>query len=74
MTCRCTSPAASTTNAYLAAGLIDELRLQISPVVLGGGLRLFDGVGRVELETVSIRPVSLTTHVHYRVRRDPAPG
>ena len=64
----------STTNAYLAAGLIDELRLQISPVVLGGGLRLFDGVGRVELETVSIRPVSLTTHVHYRVRRDPAPG
>lgn len=58
----------STTNAYLAAGLIDELRLQIAPTVLGDGLRLFDGVGRLDLEPLSIRPVSLTTHVHYRVR------
>ncbi len=59
----------STTNAYLAAGLVDELRLQITPTVLGHGLRLFDGVDRLDLETISIRPVSLATHVHYRVRR-----
>ena len=58
-----------TTNQYLAAGLVDELRLQIAPVILGEGERLFDGVPLIELETISVRPVSLATHVHYRVIR-----
>lgn len=58
----------STTNAYLAAGLVDELALQISPVVLGDGLRLFDGVGRLDLEAIAVRGASLATHVRYRVR------
>src|SRR5688572_6777190 len=35
---------ASTINQYLAAGLIDELRLHIAPFTLGAGTRLFDGV------------------------------
>jgi hypothetical protein len=48
---------------------VDELRLQISPVILGEGERLFDGVPLFELETISVRPVSLATHVHYRVIR-----
>lgn len=34
-----------TTNQYLAAGLIDELRLHVAPFVAGGGERLFVGVG-----------------------------
>jgi dihydrofolate reductase len=59
----------STANQYLAAGLVDELRLQISPIIAGAGERLFEGVGPLELETISARPVSLTTHVHYRVKR-----
>ncbi|MET0910389.1 MAG: dihydrofolate reductase family protein [Ilumatobacteraceae bacterium] len=59
----------TTANQYLAAGLVDELRLQIAPVVLGRGERLFDGVPFVELEQLSARPVSLATHVHYRVLR-----
>ena len=33
----------STLNAYLAAGLVDELRLHIAPFTLGEGLRVFDG-------------------------------
>ncbi|WP_349428341.1 dihydrofolate reductase family protein [Microbacterium sp. LWS13-1.2] len=57
----------STTNAYLAAGLIDELALQISPSIVGGGLRLFDGVGPLRLEQISGRQASLVTHVRYRV-------
>jgi dihydrofolate reductase len=57
----------STTNAYLAAGLIDELALQISPSVVGGGLRLFDGVGPLRLEQIGGRSTSLVTHVRYRV-------
>jgi dihydrofolate reductase len=59
----------ATTNAFLAAGLVDELMLQISPIVVGEGLRLFDGVGRIDLEQVSSRAASLVTHVRYRVRR-----
>jgi dihydrofolate reductase len=36
---------ASTVRQYLRAGLIDELHLAIAPVLLGGGERLFEGVG-----------------------------
>ncbi|WP_245650340.1 dihydrofolate reductase family protein [Millisia brevis] len=61
----------TTVNAYLAAGAIDELRLQIAPVALGVGVRLFDGLPPIELEQLDVRPTSLTTHVHYRVRRTP---
>ena len=63
----------STTNAYLAAGLVDELALQISPSIVGGGLRLFDGVGHFGLEQISARQTSLVTHVRYRVVR-PGPA
>ena len=28
---------------YLAAGLVDEMQLHVAPVLLGGGVRLFDG-------------------------------
>jgi dihydrofolate reductase len=57
----------TTTNAYLAAGLVDELALQISPSIVGGGLRLFDGVGPLRLEQIAGRRTSLVTHVCYRV-------
>ncbi|MFC7882627.1 dihydrofolate reductase family protein [Streptomyces sp. NPDC057376] len=59
---------ATTVNQYLAAGLIDELRLHIAPVALGAGTRLFDGVPPLRLEQVSSRSASLVTHVTYRVR------
>ncbi|HZN12642.1 MAG TPA: dihydrofolate reductase family protein [Acidimicrobiales bacterium] len=36
---------AATIQAYLRAGLIDELHVAIAPVLLGGGERLFDNVG-----------------------------
>jgi dihydrofolate reductase len=59
---------ATTINQYLAAGLIDELRLHISPFTLGAGTRLFDGVPPLDLEQVGSRAASLVTHVTYRVR------
>ncbi|GHF45352.1 dihydrofolate reductase [Amycolatopsis bartoniae] len=59
---------ASTINQYLAAGLLDEVRLHVAPVVLDGGERLFEGLPSRELELVSARPTSLVTHVSYRVR------
>jgi dihydrofolate reductase len=57
----------STINQYLAAGLIDELRLHIVPLTLGAGSRLFDGVPPLNLEQVDSRAASSVTHVTYRV-------
>jgi dihydrofolate reductase len=39
-------------RSLLEAGLLDELRLMVHPVVLGGGRRLFEGCGREVLELV----------------------
>ncbi|MGK5694403.1 dihydrofolate reductase family protein [Streptomyces sp. URMC 128] len=58
---------ATTINQYLAAGLIDELRLHIVPFTLGAGTRLFEGVPPLKLEQVRSRAASLVTHLIYRV-------
>lgn len=43
---------ASAGRQYLEAGLLDELSIHLVPVLLGGGVRLFDGLeaARAELE------------------------
>jgi dihydrofolate reductase len=43
-------------GALLAAGLVDELRLMISPTILGAGLRVFPTAGRVEMTLLAVRP------------------
>ena len=58
---------ATTINQYLAAGLIDELRLHIVPVTLGAGTRLFEGVPSLKLEQVESRAADSVTHLTYRV-------
>jgi len=58
---------AATVQQFLAAGLLDELRLHIAPLILGAGERLFDGVGDVKLEQLEVTGSELVTHVSYRV-------
>jgi dihydrofolate reductase len=58
---------ATTINQYLAAGLIDELRLHIVPFTLGAGTRLFDGVPPLKFEQVKSRAANSVTHLTYRV-------
>ncbi|MGW0178130.1 dihydrofolate reductase family protein [Nocardia sp. NPDC003345] len=60
---------ATTVNQYMAAGLLDELRLHITPFTLGAGTRLFDGVPPLELEQISSRAATRVTHVTYRLTR-----
>jgi dihydrofolate reductase len=56
---------------YLAAGLVDELKLSVSPILLGGGTRLFDNVADadVKLEPVRVLDAPGVTHLTYRVGR-----
>ena len=55
-------------NQYLAAGLVDELELHVAPIVLGGGARLFEGVGpELGLEQVRAVDAPGVTHLKYRV-------
>jgi dihydrofolate reductase len=65
---------ASTVNAYLAANLVDELRLHIAPVLLGAGERLFDGVTDLDLDPVRVVGSPAVTHVSYRLGRNPSGG
>lgn len=45
-------------NALLDAGLVDELRLMVFPLVLGKGRRLFDdGIAKAPLALTDSRPV-----------------
>ncbi|XVV35750.1 dihydrofolate reductase family protein [Streptomyces sp. CA-100214] len=60
---------ADTVRQYLAAGLVEELQLHVVPVLLGGGLRLFEGLGdagRRDLEQVRAVETPLATHLRYR--------
>jgi dihydrofolate reductase len=57
----------SITRTFLNLGLLDELRLNINPVVLGSGIRLFDGSqGRQDLTLVATkRFASGVVAIHY---------
>lgn len=44
------------TSALLQAGLVDELRLMVNPIILGAGLRAFKAAGTVPLRLTRTRP------------------
>jgi dihydrofolate reductase len=53
----------------LQAGLVDELRLHIAPIVLGAGTPLFESAGRWELVQRSVEVSPHATHLTYDVVR-----
>ena len=64
---------ADVAQQYLKAGLLDELRLHVAPVLLGDGVRLFanhlaDAPGGLECASVVESPTGVT-HLRYRVVR-----
>ncbi len=61
---------ASIIQQSLRAGLVDQLRLHVAPILLGAGTALFDHLdGPVHLERVDVRDTPGATHLTYQVLR-----
>jgi dihydrofolate reductase len=60
---------ANVAQQYLKAGLIDEMRLNVVPVLLGAGARLFDNLGgaKIGLECTHVVEAPGVTHLTYSV-------
>jgi dihydrofolate reductase len=59
---------ANVVQQYVTAGLLDELQINVAPVLLGGGVRLFaDGAETVGLESTRVIESPSVTHLRYRV-------
>lgn len=60
---------ANVAQQLLTAGLVDEFVLQLAPVLLGQGSRLFEGIGKNQIELKCTRVVKspLVTHMRYEV-------
>jgi dihydrofolate reductase len=55
---------------FIAAGLVDEIRIHLINVLLGGGRRLFDHLPqRIELEQTGVSDTAGVAHIEYRVVR-----
>jgi dihydrofolate reductase len=60
----------SISRQCLQLGLVDELHLDVAPVLLGDGISLFAGLGqRIELERLETSAFASETHLRYRVLR-----
>jgi dihydrofolate reductase len=61
--------AASIVQQCIRAGLLDEIHIDLVPVLLGNGVRLFDqlGTGSIELESTEVVEGTGVTHLTFRV-------
>jgi len=62
---------ASCGRQAIEAGIVDEIDLQVNPVILGSGERLLDGFapGQPQLELVRVLEAPAVAHLRYRVIR-----
>ena len=56
----------------LKAGLLDEMKIHLIPMLLGGGIRLFEGLDPegIELRKMSAIDTPAATHLYYLVRHE----
>jgi len=65
---------ASTVRQALAAGALDELVVDIAPVVLGRGESMFTDLTDLGLTQIEVAESPHATHIRYRVNRPSAPA
>jgi dihydrofolate reductase len=60
---------ANTVQQFLKAGLVDEIQIHVAPLLLGGGVKLLDGLSSDEVKLESTRVVEspVVAHLQYRV-------
>jgi dihydrofolate reductase len=60
---------ANITRQCLKLGLLDEIQIDLVPVLLGQGVRLFEylGIEPIELERIGVRESPGVTHLSFRV-------
>ena len=51
---------------YLSAGLLDELRFQLIPILLGDGIRLFEGLDPLGIELRKASSIETPGATHFR--------
>jgi dihydrofolate reductase len=62
---------ASIMQQCIRAGLLDEIRIDLAPVLLGDGVRMFEHLGAMPIKLEQIRVVEApgVTHLRYRIVR-----
>jgi len=62
---------ASLVQQLLRAGLVDELRLDVMPVLFGGGLRVLENIDpeRVQLEQIGVQQIGPRASLRFRIVR-----
>jgi dihydrofolate reductase len=64
--------AASVAQQCIRAGLLDEVHVNLAPVLLGGGVRLFEHLGTTPIDLESMRVIEApgVTHLTFRVVKE----
>jgi dihydrofolate reductase len=66
----CVMGGAEVARQFLYAGLVDELRVHLAPLLLGSGTRLFEGDGTTaRLHRTRVLETPAATHLRFRVER-----
>ncbi len=63
---------ATTTQQCLQAGLLDELHIDLVPILIGAGVRLFDDLGNepIKLERTQVIEGTGVTHLRFRMVKE----
>ncbi len=63
---------ANTVEQCIKAELVDELHIDIMPVLLGGGRKLFEHIGEepIELEKIQVQEIGERTSIQFRIVKE----
>ncbi len=60
---------ASVIQQFIEIGLLNELQIHISPILLGDGTRLLENLGDVKLKKIRVIDSPLVTHLKFRLKK-----